>query len=124
QAAASDDKSKKPPSKLVTLSGCVAADPAGQFTLSDAENGAYRLSGTNVREYVGRRVQVSGSTSRKLKVVGGLYPTPNVAAQAGAIDPVKAAREAAMASPVGTNPNLPEFRVKSVQEIAGGCPQQ
>jgi hypothetical protein len=41
----------------------------------------YRLAGTDVRVYVGRRVQV----------FGGLIPSANIAAQAGAIDSTKVA---------------------------------
>src|ERR1700730_7175992 len=69
--------------KTTTLLGCVHGDDVGtdSFTLSDRKAGPTYRSGTDVRADVGRRV----------RIVGGLVPSPNVAAQAGAIDPVKAA---------------------------------
>lgn len=117
---------KPPATKILTLSGCVSADPSGPgaFTLSDTKPGtSYRLTGLDVREYAGQRVQVSGVTSRRLRIVGGLYPSPNVAAQAGAIDPAQAA-VAAASGPGAASKTLPEFRVKGVQAIPGACPQR
>jgi hypothetical protein len=76
----------------------------------------------DVRDYVGRRVQLVGSAPRRLKIVGGLTPSPNVAAQAGDIDPTRAA----MATADGTTKNgtgvTPEFRIRSIQPLAGACP--
>jgi hypothetical protein len=112
---------KKP--MTITLSGCVQKSEAaaGGFTLADGEN-TYRLTGVDVREYVGRRVQVVGGASRRLKIVGGLTPSPNVAAQAGDMDPTRAA----MASAEGANKNgtgvIPELRIRSIQPLAGTCP--
>jgi hypothetical protein len=120
----------KQPAKPLTLSGCVSASPneTGLFTLSDTKQGSrqgttYKLVGTNVREYVGRHVEVSGVASRRVQIVGGLYPSPNTAAQAGAIDPNQAAIAAASGSAAGGRPPV-EFRVKSVRAIPGRCPEQ
>jgi hypothetical protein len=116
--------SKQPP-KPLTLSGCVSASPKenGVFTLSDAKEGTtYRLVGSDdVREFVGQHVQVAGSAPRRVQIVGGLYPSPNVAAQAGAIDPGQAAVAAASEPAAGTRPL--EFRVKSVRATPGVCPE-
>ena len=108
----------------VTLIGCVVPDPTkpGAFTLSDVElDTRYRLTGTNVRDYAGQLVRVSGAVPKRLKIVGGLYPSPNVAAQAGTMDPTKAAIAAAEPGPAGIT-TLSEFRVRSVQAIPGSCP--
>jgi hypothetical protein len=109
---------------LTTLSGCVDLDKNNRrsFTLADSlQGGTYTLKGVNMRDYVGKQVELTGSTSKGLKVVGGLYPSPNVAAQAGSID----ATQAAMAAQAGPNQNQPrpsvEFNVKSVRTI-GACP--
>lgn len=122
-----ESSSKKPASKILTLSGCIDPDQTttGRFVLSDAKSGPmYRLSGTDLREYLGKRVQVSGVAPRRVQVVTGLYPTPNIAAQAGAIDPARAAVAAATAAPAGGGKPLPEFRVRAVKAIAGTCPQR
>lgn len=110
---------------LTTLKGCVAIDAKNKktFTLADGAQGqTYTLKGVDVRDFVGKQVEVSGSVSKGLRVVGGLYPSPNVAAQAGAIDPTRAA----IASQSGPTANMPkppiEFQVKSVRAAAGTCP--
>jgi hypothetical protein len=119
----------KSPSRTLTLSGCVQrTDTAeAQYTLIDRKDGrTYRLSGTNVRDYVGRRVQVVGgvAASKRLQISGGLRPTPNVAAQAGAMDPSQAATAAAGGATPGSGP-VPtiEFRIKSIRPAEGGCPE-
>jgi hypothetical protein len=125
QSPSADTTAKKSTSKLLTLNGCVSPSAAtsGQWVLSDSQGrGMYRLSGTDAHEYVGRRVQVSGVPSRRLRIAGGLYPSPNVAAQAGAIDSTQAAMAAVSGGP-GTTA-LPQLRVKSVQIVAGPCPQR
>jgi hypothetical protein len=120
----------KQTAKPITLSGCINASPneTGLFTLSDTKQGnregtKYKLVGTDVREYVGQHVEVSGVAPRRLQVVGGLYPSPNIAAQAGAVDPNQAAI-AALSGPAGGGTPLVEFRVKSVRAIPGPCPEQ
>ena len=117
--SASTDKSS---TKLVTLVGCVSGDAATprQYTIVDAKGGTmYRLSGTDMGAYVGQRVQVTGGSPR-LRVGFGLTPSPNAAAQAGAVDPPPAA---AGTPTRGTGP-APEFRVRSVKAVSGACPQK
>jgi hypothetical protein len=119
-------KPSKPAPKIITLSGCVVRGETtpGQFTLEDKEVGlTYRLTGTDFREYIGQRVQLMGGVpSRRLTIVGGLTPNANVAAQAGDMDPVRAATAAAGGAAGPGNVQLPEFRVKSVRPVSGGCP--
>jgi hypothetical protein len=119
----------KPPSStnLVTLSGCVSQKPgrSGEFTFLDADSGSrYRLTGKSARKFAGQRVEIVGGPNRKrLTIRGGLLPSPNTAAQAGAIDPAKAARanlpDGAADSTVGSI--LPEFRVTALRAVRGGC---
>jgi hypothetical protein len=101
------------PEKPLVVVGCVASDQArsDQFTLADEKAGTtYRLNGTKLATYNGRRV----------RIVGGLYPSDNVAAQAGAIDPSKAAIAASTAAETRA-PQLPEFHVKEVRPLRGSC---
>jgi hypothetical protein len=119
-AAAQDATPKKP--AVVTLSGCVQKSEVSpnQFTLADG-NGIYRLTGMDVREFFGRRVQVVGGAPKRLKIAGGLKPSANVAGQAGAMDPARAAtatHDGAMVN--GTGPEI-ELRVRSIKAIDGSC---
>jgi hypothetical protein len=111
--------------KPISLSGCVVRGETApdQYTLADEKGTTYRLTGTDVRDYIGRRVQIVGGVvaSRKLTIAGGLRPSANAAAQAGAIDPAQAATAAASGSAGPGTVQLPEFRVKSVRPVAGGC---
>ena len=123
-AATASAQQQQPPSKkpaTLTLTGCVQKSelPAGGYTLSDG-TGVYRLTGVDVRDFVGRRVQVVGGDSRKLKIVGGLLPSANVAAQAGSMDPARAATAAADAAAANGTGN-PEFRVRSIKPVTGSC---
>jgi len=112
--------------KPITLSGCVVRGDSSTspYTLSDSAAGEYRLTGVDVRDYLGRRVQIVGGevVPRKLTIVGGLQPSANVAAQAGDIDPARAATAAAGGSAGPGTVQLPEFKVKSVRPISGSCP--
>jgi len=113
--------SKKP--TTITMSGCVQKGeaPGTGYTLTEGTS-IFRLTGVDVRDFVGRRVEIVGGTPRKLKIVGGLTPSANVAAQAGSMDPARAATAAADAAAVnGTG--APEFRVRSIKPIAGSCTQ-
>lgn len=115
----------KPASKIISLSGCVVREETtpDQYTLDDRKAGKYRLTGVNVRDYVGQRVQiVGGIQTKRLTIVGGLTPNANVAAQAGAMDPARAAMAAAGGVAGPGTVELPEFRVKSVRPVSGGCP--
>jgi hypothetical protein len=123
----SDAKQKKdkPKDEMITISGCVERvdKSPGQYTLEDTDSGVkYRLTGTNVRDFVGKPVTIiGGSNSKKLVIVGGLTPNPNVAAQAGAMDPARAAVASQPGSAGPGTVDLPEFKVKSVRPGSGGC---
>jgi hypothetical protein len=109
------------------ISGCVApsATSKRQFTLTDAESTeTYRLTGTDVREFVGKHVEVLGAPSKRLVIKGGLYPSPNVAAQAGDIDPGRAAIAAQSGPTANEQRPLIEFRVRSVRVTPGDCPKE
>jgi hypothetical protein len=130
QPAAPAGKTAEKPAKgsnLMALVGCVSANPnqPGGFMLSEADQlSQYKLTGSNLREFAGKRVQVYGEPPKRMKVVGGLYPSPNVAAQGGQ-DPVKAAIAAATPANTPGGSALPEFRVKSIQTVTGeACPGQ
>jgi hypothetical protein len=118
------EPSKAPP-KPITLTGCVQRGESGpdEYTLAEKKDSQiYRLTGTDLRDYVGRRVQiVGGMASNRFRIVGGLKPSPNAAAQAGAMDPARAAVAAAGGSAGPGKVELPEFRVKSVRPITGSC---
>ena len=111
----------------VELVGCVSEDPgtSGAFTLNESAGGTYRLTGKSVRKYAGRMVRLVGGPQgkKKLSIRGGLWPSPNVAAQAGAIDPAEAsiARQPGGAAAGTGGFNLPEFRVVSVRGVDGSC---
>jgi len=112
------------PNKLMTISGCVerSTTTPQQYTLTEGKGGAiYKLTGTNMKEYVGHRVQVVGQAPRRFSVALGLTPDANIAAQAGAMDPTRAAVASAGGSAGPGTVNLPEFRVKSVQPVSGAC---
>jgi hypothetical protein len=116
-------KSKTEP---ITLTGCVVRSETSptQYTLEDKTAGAkYRLTGVDFRDYIGRPVIVVGSGAKKLAIVGGLTPTPNVAAQAGAMDPARAAVAAQTAAASSGNPDVLEFKVKSIRPSTGSCPE-
>jgi hypothetical protein len=111
--------------KTITLTGCVekGATP-NQYTIADDVNGKYEVSGSDIRKYLGRRVQVAGTPgSSRFRVKGGLWPTPNVAGQAGAIDPAKAAVAAQPGGGAsGTGDiDLPTFKVKAVRTLDSAC---
>jgi hypothetical protein len=119
---------QKTPQKTMTLSGCVADQGTAEngFMLWDStDNTTYRLTGKDMHTYANRRVQIVGGVVQpKLKIVGGLVPTPNVAAQAGAVDPAKAANAGSGATGAGIPTPVQEFRVKSVRTLSGSCPQR
>ena len=125
QAGAAQSQERKGTNKTLKLSGCVEGTDASadRFMLSDSKRRTmYRLTGTNMRAYVGQRVEVVGGLiSRRVRIAGGLVPSPNAAAQAGAIDPTRSAMAAA-GNAAGTGiGELPEFRVKSVRALPGSC---
>ena len=114
----------KSATKIVSLSGCVVrAEKSDQFTLEDAAEGRYRLTGVKLRDYLGQRVTIAGDVveTKRLTIKGGLTPNPNVAAQAGAMDPARAAVASAGGAAGPGTVDLPEFKVKSVRPVSGGC---
>lgn len=120
---------KPDPNAPVTLSGCVTRDyadskSASAYTFISDEGGRYRLNGKGVSKYSGMAVLVTGKIdNRKVKFVGGLYPSPNIAAQAGAIDPGVAA-VAAMPGGSSTgvgNVEIPTLNVTRLSLGTGEC---
>jgi hypothetical protein len=120
-----DKKAASQAGKTISLSGCVVHnEKPDHYTLEDASEGKYRLTGVALRDYLGQRVQIAGAVveSKKLVIKGGLTPNANVAAQAGAMDPARAAVESAGGIAGPGTVDLPEFNVKSVRPVSGGCP--
>ena len=107
----------------MTLPGCVSPKATnGTFTFTAKDGSKYRLSGKNIKKYAGQEVVIVGGEGKKLTVKGGLVPSPNAAAQAGAIDPGKAAIESQSAGTgIGTGNELPVFRVDHVRGSGGSC---
>jgi len=114
------------------MSGCVERDytdakNASAYTfVNDTDRRRYRVSGKSLSKYSGMSVQVVGVVvdTRKLKVAGGLWPSPNVAAQAGVFDPSGSAAVAALpggpATGVG-NVELPTLNVTQLSLGKGEC---
>jgi len=128
QTSQTQPSAKKPP-KSITLTGCVAADdtaPDQPLTLTESKKGTtYRLTGVDLRAYVGQEVKVWGGITVKGVHIGtGLAPSANVAAQAGAMDPAQAAMATAPGgAAMGTGTvTLPEFRVNTVKTLKNPCP--
>jgi hypothetical protein len=121
--AATDTQSSSAPPKpnTVTVDGCVAVNPTvrNSFTLDD-DGQMYLLKGLSVKDYVGKHVEVIGVTSKRLRIVGGLYPSPNIAAQNN--DPTKAAMAAHSGPTSQSGRPMIEFDVKSVRILPGSCP--
>ena len=122
----SPSQAKPDPNKPVTMNGCVVRDLASssQFMFIDNTDGSrYRLSGRNVSKFAGQPMQIVGAVdTRRLHVVGGLTPSPNIAGQAGAIDPGKAAVAALGGGTTGSGTgDLPTFKVARVSAFQGEC---
>ena len=120
------EKTEKNVPKTVTLTGCVVKGNGqpNQVTLDDQQNGSYQFSGNRIAQYLGQRVEIAGTTdTSRLKIKGGLWPTPNVAGQGSSIDPARAAVASQPGGPYsGTgDANLPSFRVRSIKTLDGGC---
>jgi len=123
-AAQTTPAAANPKPSTVSHDGCIVASPTmkNAFTLDD-EGQTYVLKGLDMRDLVGKRVQVIGAASKRLRIVGGLYPSANVAGQAGAMDPTKAAM-AAQSGPTSQSARpAVEFNVKSVRVLSGTCPE-
>jgi len=130
-AAAGPAQTAKAPAKdepkQVRLNGCISRDGIrpGQFNFLDNDSGdKYRLTGKNLKKFVGQRVEIVGGPPGKgVTFKTGLWPSPNVAAQAGAIDPAQAA-VARMPGGAADAPGasaLPEFRVVRLRGVDGAC---
>jgi hypothetical protein len=116
QAAPAPQATSRKPVKAITLKGCLQGSSLGSdvYTLVDSKGETtYRVSGADVRPHVGHRVQI----------VGGLLPSPNVAAQAGAIDPVQAAIAGTGEHAAGPGSVHLELHVARVQPLGGTCGQ-
>jgi hypothetical protein len=112
--------------RTMTLIGCIARGGGSptQLTIDDEYSGKFQLSGRRLGRYLGQRVELAGSPDTgRLRIRGGLLPNPNVAGQAGAIDPVRAAVASQPGGgSVGTgDADLPGFRVKSIRALGGVC---
>lgn len=113
------DKDKSVP---VTLTGCVASPESGTLTVQDEKKGRFELTGKGLDIYIGKRVEVRGRSESGLHITTGLYPSPNVAAQAG-IDPVRAAQASMPGSPdhPANAAPLPKVTVTQVKTVKGTC---
>src|SRR6185295_1089400 len=117
----------KDAAKEMRLNGCISPDGTrpGQFNFLDGDSGGrYHLTGKNLKKFVGQRVEIVGGPPGKgVTFKTGLWPSPNVSAQAGAIDPAKAAiarMPGGAADAPGASP-LPEFHVTRLRGVEGGC---
>jgi len=127
-AAYAQTPDQKSPTKVepLTLTGCVSPKAeAGNYTFTDSTGGSqYRLTGKDIKKYAGKKVEVVEAASKGgLTVKGGLYPSPNVAGQACALDPVQSAIATLRGSgnATGASADLPEFRANRVRLVDGQC---
>jgi hypothetical protein len=81
----------------------------------------YQLSGADVSAYRGRRVQVVGTFVQPNAGTTGAVGTTGTAGTTGTTGTAGSAG-AATAGTAGTANTLREFRVQSVNPIAGDCP--
>jgi hypothetical protein len=118
---------QKPAPSSMTMSGCVDAKrgATGDIRFLDEKTGtAYRLSGKGLDKHLGQHVEITGGSRGKgLTVRGGLWPSPNAAAQSGGgLDPAQEsiARQRGGGG-TGVGPTLQEFPVTRVRALAGSC---
>jgi hypothetical protein len=125
--AAAQKNSTTPPPPPLEFTGCVSEQPGsnGTYTLTDAQNNGskYRLTGKKMDKYAGKLVSVVSGPTKRLSVSGGLWPSPNNAGQAGALDP---AQESISRQRGGTGQgagdlNLPELHVVRVKTVGAAC---
>ena len=119
------DQTKAPPPSAVELTGCVSLTPSegGQFAFVDsASGGTYRLNGKNLKKYAGQRISIVGDpSSKRPKVRLGLWPSPNVAAQAGALDPAQESIARQSGGAASVREPAPELKVVRVRGVEGSC---
>ena len=106
-----------PPSRTpMTLTGCVDGSPMAEQVMSheSERDSRARIPGTRIPNFA----RWKGVTIR-----GGLWPTPNVAAQAGAIDPAQAAiAHQPGGTSSGTGVARPQFRMARLRAVNSACP--
>jgi hypothetical protein len=113
--------------KEMRLSGCISKDRVvpGQFNFQETDSGwRYRLTGKGLKNFVGHRVEIVGGPPGKgVTFRTGLLPSPNTAAQAGALDPAKAAvaNLPGGAADAAAPSTLPEFHVIRLRDVEGAC---
>ena len=123
--AQKDEAGKTP--KVISLSGCVVrgeklGDPV---VIEDKSEGRYRLSGISLRDYLGQRVQIAGGERPGEEADGeGRTLSEPERRRAGWRhgSGARGGGSAGGAAGPGTV-ELPEFKVKSVRPVSGGCPQ-
>jgi hypothetical protein len=126
QPAGQSTKRDAGPDEL-RLNGCISRDTKmpGQFNFLDNDSGfKYHLTGKNLKKFVGQRVEIVGGPPGKgVTFKTGLWPSPNTAAQAGALDPAKAAvaRMPGGAADAPGASTLPEFHVVRLRGVDGTC---
>jgi hypothetical protein len=124
QSKPSGRDQSKPPT-TIELTGCVSVNPAagGQYAFVDnASGGTYRLNGKNLKKYAGQRVRLVGDTSTKrVRIKTGLWPSPNIAAQAGALDPAQESIARHSGGAASLPDGTPELKVVRVHGVEGAC---
>jgi len=113
--------------KEMRLNGCISRDNIlpGQYNFREDDSGdRYHLTGKNLKKFVGQKVEIVGGPPGKgVTFKTGLWPSLNTAAQAGALDPAKAAVARfpdGASDAAGVSP-LPEFRVIRLRGVEGAC---
>ena len=87
-----------------------------------ASGGTYRLNGKDLKKYAGQRVRLVGDPSTQASQIRtGLWPSPNVAAQAGALDPAQESIARHSGGAASTPDGTPELRVVRVHGVEGAC---
>jgi hypothetical protein len=123
-AAAQKNSTTPPP---LEFTGCVSEQPGsnGTYTLTDAQNNGskYRLTGKKMDKYAGKVVSVVSGPTKRLSVSGGLWPSPNNAGQAGALDPAQESISRQRGGPAqgAGDLNLPELHVVRVKTVGAAC---
>jgi hypothetical protein len=122
--AAPAGKPADPKAKPLVLTGCVAHADADKYTVKDDKRGIFELAGKGLDIYIGKRVEINGTSTATngLHITTGLYPSPNAAAQAGS-DPVRAFTDSMPGGAAhGTGrETAPTFTVTRVTAVKGDC---